>query len=467
MTILRRTEEMANNVADQLRNVTSNFVSYSLALDESTDISGTPQLAIFIRGVDENLVVSEELLDFLPLKEGTTGEDIFSCVEEVIERVNLQWDKLVSVTTDGAPAMAGRFIGLVGRIQSKVKNLVIPREIIVIHCLIHQEHLCAKSVELSDVMTVVVQTTNFIRHNGNKRRQFKTFLEELDAEYGELPYHTEVRWLSRGKVLDRFFHLREDIDIFMNCAGRPVPQLGDNAWIRDLAFLSDIVDHLSKLNVSLQGRDRTIIELFDSIQLFKAQLHLFMGHLRTQVTFHFPKLESVSVGNNLNFNRYADILQTLHDEFSSRFQDVMKIDKELSIIVAPFQCDANLAPAHLQLEILDLQNNRLLKLKNGQYENVLEFYQYLPRTRFPKLHQLAATIKSIFASTYVCEQLFSAMKRVKSAHRSRLTDSNLKKCLVLSTCQNIVPDIPALVQIKKRRILKETSTVVSIDETTE
>ncbi|XP_076671422.1 general transcription factor II-I repeat domain-containing protein 2-like [Andrena cerasifolii] len=170
MTILRRVEEMANNVADRLRNVASNFVSYSLALDESTDISGTPQLAIFIRGVDENLVVTEELLDFLPFKESTTGEDIFSCVEEVIERGNLQWDKLVSVTTDGTPAMAGRFIGLVGRIQSKVKNLAIPREIIAIHCLIHQEHLCAKRVELSDVMAVVVQTTKFIRHNGSKRR---------------------------------------------------------------------------------------------------------------------------------------------------------------------------------------------------------------------------------------------------------------------------------------------------------
>lgn len=90
MTILRRVEEMANNVADRLTNVASNFFSYSLALDESTYISGTPQLAIFIRGVDENLVVTEELVDFLPLKESTTGEDIFSCVEEVIERGNLQ-----------------------------------------------------------------------------------------------------------------------------------------------------------------------------------------------------------------------------------------------------------------------------------------------------------------------------------------------------------------------------------------
>lgn len=352
--------------------------------------------------------------------------------------------------------MAGRFIGLVGRIQSKVKNLAIPREIIAIHCLIHQEHLCAKRVELSDVMAVVVQTINFIRHNGNKRRQFKTFLEELDAEYDELPYHTEVRWLSRGKVLDRFFHLREEIVIFMNGAERPVLQLEDNAWIRDLAFLSDIVDHLSKLNVSLQGRDRTVIELFDSIQLFKAQLHLFMGHLRTQVTTHFRKLESVSVGNNFNFNKYADILQTLHDEFSSSFQDVVKIDKELSMRVAPCQYDAYSAPAYLQLEILDLQNNRLLKLKYGQYENVLEFYKHLPRTRFPQLHQLAATIKSNFASTFVCEQLFSAMKRVKSVHRSRSTDSNLKNCLALTTCQNIIPDIPTLIQIKKRRILKET-----------
>lgn len=36
-------------------------------------------------------------------------------------------------------------------------------------------------------------------------------LDELNAQYGELLYHNEVHWLSRGAVLNRFFHLFQEI----------------------------------------------------------------------------------------------------------------------------------------------------------------------------------------------------------------------------------------------------------------
>lgn len=50
MTILRWTEEVANNVRNQLKNITKNFVLFSLPLDDSTGISNTPQLAILSTG---------------------------------------------------------------------------------------------------------------------------------------------------------------------------------------------------------------------------------------------------------------------------------------------------------------------------------------------------------------------------------------------------------------------------------
>lgn len=37
MTVTRRTEEMADNLMQQLKNKADNFVDYSIALDESTD----------------------------------------------------------------------------------------------------------------------------------------------------------------------------------------------------------------------------------------------------------------------------------------------------------------------------------------------------------------------------------------------------------------------------------------------
>ena len=92
-TCTRRIQEMAADVQQQLAAATREFIAYSLALDESTDVTGTPQIAIFVRGVNEKLSIIEELLDFSPLKESTTGADILSCVEKAVDGYGVRLDQ--------------------------------------------------------------------------------------------------------------------------------------------------------------------------------------------------------------------------------------------------------------------------------------------------------------------------------------------------------------------------------------
>lgn len=83
--------------------------------------------------------------------------------------------------------------------------------------LIHlQEALCAKTLNFSHVMDLVTKVTNLIR-GGNRslsHRRFLAFLDEVDAVYGDLQMHTDIRWMSRGKCLERFFALRSEITVF-------------------------------------------------------------------------------------------------------------------------------------------------------------------------------------------------------------------------------------------------------------
>ncbi|XP_071745257.1 general transcription factor II-I repeat domain-containing protein 2B-like [Lepeophtheirus salmonis] len=72
-TIVRRVEDMGSDIAYQLKVKLSDIEYYSLALDESTDIRDTAQLAVFIRAVDKDFNVTEELLDLNPLKGTTRG----------------------------------------------------------------------------------------------------------------------------------------------------------------------------------------------------------------------------------------------------------------------------------------------------------------------------------------------------------------------------------------------------------
>ena len=100
--------------------------------------------------------------------------------------------------------MTGKENGAAALIK-KLVHLLNPEQVVFVHCIIHQEALCGKALKMDHVMNAVVKTVNEIRAKGLKHRQFRAFLEELDGEYKDLLYHCEVRWLSRGKVLERFF----------------------------------------------------------------------------------------------------------------------------------------------------------------------------------------------------------------------------------------------------------------------
>lgn len=38
-----------------------------------------------------------------------------------------------------------------------------------------------------------------------RHSQLEQFLSEIDFDYGDMQYHIEVRWLSKGKVPECFF----------------------------------------------------------------------------------------------------------------------------------------------------------------------------------------------------------------------------------------------------------------------
>lgn len=135
---------------------------FSVAIDEGTDITDVAQLAIFIRGADDTLTVTEEFVELVPITDTTTAADIFTALVGALDRVGVDWSRAVSLATDGAPSMIGKKAGVVKKFRDKVQSANGGRHFWTFHCILHQEALCCKSLKMDNVMKVVIQTVNFI-----------------------------------------------------------------------------------------------------------------------------------------------------------------------------------------------------------------------------------------------------------------------------------------------------------------
>ena len=60
-TVSRRVENIGRNIMSQLKDKVKGFEFFSIALDESTDVPDTSQLLLFIRGININFDITEEL----------------------------------------------------------------------------------------------------------------------------------------------------------------------------------------------------------------------------------------------------------------------------------------------------------------------------------------------------------------------------------------------------------------------
>ena len=73
------------------------------------------------------------------------------------------------------------------------------------HCFLHKEALAAKklSPELQEILNFVVKCVNLIKARPLNQHLFSSLCADVDADHKALLLHTEVRWLSRGRVLKR------------------------------------------------------------------------------------------------------------------------------------------------------------------------------------------------------------------------------------------------------------------------
>ena len=120
----------------------------------------------------------------------------------------MSWDFCVNICMNGAISMLGerkRFASFLLE-QNHSKSL-------------HDTQRGINGKNLSENLKNAmndVKIVNCVKSSALRSKIFERLCETMDSEFKCLLYHTEVRWLSKGKVLSRFITLKEEIQIFFN-----------------------------------------------------------------------------------------------------------------------------------------------------------------------------------------------------------------------------------------------------------
>ena len=232
------------------------------------------------------------------LSSRTCGEDIFVAAKNACIRNRLELKNLRGICMDGAPAMTGNIKGFLARFSEYLSKEYDNKRLTNLHCIIHQEALCVKSIALNDTLKEVNRIILYIRANALHHRQFREILQLSETSADDILYHTAVRWLSQRETSCRVLHLRKEITDYYSTKNKNCP-LKNSSFLRSLAFLVDFLSHVNNINHSLQGKATTVCSMYKKVLAFHDKCRLLKNHLQQHNFFHFPQLTSLVDSNEI------------------------------------------------------------------------------------------------------------------------------------------------------------------------
>uniref|UniRef100_A0A3P9KG16 BED-type domain-containing protein n=1 Tax=Oryzias latipes TaxID=8090 RepID=A0A3P9KG16_ORYLA len=366
---------------------------FSLQLDESIDLGNEANLLCFVRYIYAG-GLHDEFLFCHSLPTNTTGEAIFHSLNDFIVKNNLDWSRC-----------------LVARIRAVVPSAAAT------HCCIHREQLAVKKMPqcLKSVLDESVKIANKIKAKPLNSHLFKAVCEEMGSEHTKLLFHTEVRWLSRGKVFTRLFELRDEVMLFLHHSDELYDRMHDFQWLAKLAYLADIFSTLNTLNVALQGKTVTIFNVQDKIKATRLKMELWCDRLDRREFDSFPTFADflLAAGEDVDGSTVASFKQHLQDLHSQLGIYFPELDASFDWIRNPFvdkthieQFTSKLSPREVD-SLVDIASDGTLKTTFRE-KGLTDFWLHI-QPEHPELADSALKLLMSFPTTYNCEVGFSTL----------------------------------------------------------
>ncbi|CAM5141474.1 unnamed protein product [Natator depressus] len=205
---------------------------------------------------------------------------------------------------------------------------------------------------------------------------------------------------------------------------------------------------MNDFNLRLQGENGLICDMYTQVTAFRQKLVLFESQLMRDCFAHFTCCEKFNQETQSRFPaKFAqEIISDLKLQFQELFSDLDVNAGEIQIFQNAFDCNLKKLPPELQMEVINLQSNDLLKDKYKE-GNLVEFYKCLPSDQYAHVKNFVCGLMSMFGTTSVCEKTFSVMRYVKSNYSSTLSDEHVRSILMIGYT-NFEPQLNAILSEK-------------------
>lgn len=282
---------------------------FSLLVDESTDVSGTKNLAIITRFSD-GVSVKDRFLALLPV-DVVTAENLYKVVTSFLQDNNIPWKKnLIGYASDGANNVSGAWNSLSSRLKEDVPHLFQQK------CICHSWATCASEAckKLSMGSEGLVRDIySYFKLSYKRKARLGLIQNILDLKNHQLLKLSGTRWLSLHQVVKRYLEQWDALVMFFDTETKqdrlesaPIIQSKlESPYIKIyFEFLDATLPYFTELNIEMQSTTTKIHRLHERVsQIFKSLLQCF---LKRDYVRHTP-LDKINFRDSNNQMRDEDI----------------------------------------------------------------------------------------------------------------------------------------------------------------
>ncbi|KAL4097260.1 hypothetical protein QTP88_022063 [Uroleucon formosanum] len=211
--------------------------------------------------------------------------------------------------------------------------------------------------ELKSVLNLVVNMVNLVKSRALKTRLLKEICHEAGSKHDTLVLHTEIRWLSKGKVLQRFYELKNELSKLF---GTEKPDFA--------AYLND--------TECVQGKEENVLTSSDKLKGFLKKLKVWKRHVENKSLKMFPLIFDIDPQGDITNQLVLNHLTALEDSMAQYFPHI-SVDK-YDWVRNPYATSSE-STADLSLEkeeqLVEIQEDKTLRLKYNELP-LIRFWMY-------------------------------------------------------------------------------------------